>query len=276
MPSRRQRKVRAAAAAVADTRAVEVDIDSPLLTDEAINSMLVAYSNSGRHAMEAAEAACGDAEAWITTIIELIMADLERDIAQRGGLSFELAEIQQRIRAVFEDIWDGQIPTEIPEISDHSGNPIVMAAQAQGEAKIDKRVGTGTGARHPGARHPGARPTMEEMIVEARHRSKGTGGKAQEHKQSKGALEEDLGGRLRLPKPRSSGCIDEKVWSGAVETARGQVKQEYSVPGTLDAYYKKMCKPGKKLLAGEVHRRAQLLYDYRAGKAIYRENRKLK
>ena len=117
---------------------------------------------------------------------------------------------------------------------------------------------------------------MEEMIVEARHRSKGTGGKAQEHKQSKGALEEDLGGRLRLPKPRSSGCIDEKVWSGAVETARGQVKQEYSVPGTLDAYYKKMCKPGKKLLAGEVHRRAQLLYDYRAGKAIYRENRKLK
>lgn len=270
MPSRRQRKVRAAAAAVADTRAVEVDIDSPLLTDEAINSMLVAYSNSGRHAMEAAEAACGDADAWITTMVELIMADLECEVAQSGPFPFELDK--PRIRAAFEDNWDGRIP----EISDHSGDTIVMAAQAQGEEKIAKRVGTGTGARHPGARHPGARPTMEEMIVEARHRSKGTGGKAQEHKQSRGALEEDLGGRLRLPKPRSSGCIDEKVWSGAVETARGQVKKEYAIPGTLDAYYSKMWKPSRMLLAGEVHRRAQLLYDYRAGKAIYRENRKLK
>ena len=73
MPSRRQRKVRAAAAAVADTRAVEVDTDSPLLTDGAIYSMPVAYSNSGKHAMEAAEAACGDADAWITTMIELII-----------------------------------------------------------------------------------------------------------------------------------------------------------------------------------------------------------
>jgi hypothetical protein len=168
MPSRRQRKVRAAAAAVADTRAVEVDIDSPLLTDEAINSMLVAYSNSGRHAMEAAEAACGDADAWITTMIELIMADFEREVAQSGPFPFELDK--PRIRAVFEDNWDGQIP----EISDHSGNPIVMAAQAQGKAKIDKRVGTGTGVTGPGAQHPGARhtTTMEEMIVEAaKHRS---------------------------------------------------------------------------------------------------------
>ena len=72
------------------------------------------------------------------------------------------------------------------------------------------------------------------------------------------------------------GCIDEKVWSGAVETARAQVKKEYSIPRALDVYYNKMCKPGKQLLAGEIQRRAQLLYDYRAGKAIYRENRKQK
>ena len=72
----------------------------------------------------------------------------------------------------------------------------------------------------------------------AKHRSDGTSGKAQEQKRSKGALEEDLGGRQRLPKPISMGCIDEKVWSGAIgsETARGQVKKDYTVPGTLDAY----------------------------------------
>ena len=73
MPSRRQRKVRAAAAAVADTRAVEVDAGSLLLTDEAIYSMLIAYSNTGKPTLKAAEVACGDAEAWITTMIELII-----------------------------------------------------------------------------------------------------------------------------------------------------------------------------------------------------------
>ena len=61
-----------------------------------------------------------------------------------------------------------------------------------------------------------------------------------------------------------------------MDTARGQVKQEYFIPGGLDAYYSKMCKPGQLLLAGELHRRAQVVYDYRAGKAIYRYNRKQK
>ena len=116
------------------------------------------------------------------------------------------------LRAVFEGIWDGRVP----DTSESSGNPIVLAAKAQGklEAKIDKRVSIGTGVTGPGAQHPGARHTtaMEEMSVEAaKHRSEGTSGKAQEHKRSKGALEVDLGGRPRLPKPRSMGCIDEKV-----------------------------------------------------------------
>jgi len=57
-----------------------------------------------------------------------------------------------------------------------------------------------------------------------------------------------------------------------MKTARGQVKQEYFIPGGLDAYYSKMCKPGQLLLAGELHRRTQVVYDYRDGKAIYRYN----
>ena len=80
--------------------------------------------------------------------------------------------------AEFDDSWDGQVP----EVSNH----IVMTAQKQGQEKIARRVGTGTGATGPGAKHPGARPTMEEMIVEAKHRSvqrqkrQGTGAKAKQ------------------------------------------------------------------------------------------------
>jgi len=56
----------------------------------------------------------------------------------------------------------------------------------------------------------------------------------------------------------------------------GRLKRSILYQYTRDAYYNKMWKPRRQLLAGEIHRRAQLLYDYSAGKAIYRENRKLK
>ena len=57
----------------------------------------------------------------------------------------------------------------------------------------------------PGVRHAKAEP---------RPRSKGTGVPALEQKQSpkeNRTLESDLGGRTRLPKPRSIGYIDEGV-----------------------------------------------------------------
>ena len=61
MPSRRQRKTRAAGAAAADTQDVEVDPDFPYLTDEVIETFIVDCLNTGDHMLEAAEAACGDA-----------------------------------------------------------------------------------------------------------------------------------------------------------------------------------------------------------------------
>lgn len=133
--------------------------------------------------------------------------------------------------------------------------------------QIKERGSTGTGVINLGVKH---------MEMEQKRRGGSTRGQALEQMRRKGALEDDLGGRVRLPKPRSIGCIDEQVWAGAMEAARGQVKQEYGINETLDAYYVKMCKPGQLLLAGELHRRAQLIYDYRAGKAIYRENRRKK
>jgi hypothetical protein len=134
--------------------------------------------------------------------------------------------------------------------------------------EVKNRGETGTGATGPGVTDPGAKQ-------KPRHRSMNTGAEALDQKHSStGTLEHDLGGRTRKPKPRNAGYIDEKVWSGAKEAARGQVKQEHCIPGCLDAYYKKMCQPGQLLLADEVHRRTQAVYDYRAGQIVYRENRK--
>jgi len=271
MPSRRQRKARAAAAAAEDTQAgmVSSDLPHPSPVQVAVSDFY--HGNYEQHVTAAVAAANGDFEAYRSEMVSQVLQDYVAESQEVGHVVTHhmLQEVGPRMERAFGEWWDGQVPA--------SSDGMLMALHVEGQAKIARRVGKGTGAKGPGAKHPGAQPTMEEMIVEAKHRSEGKRGTAQEQKRSqKGALEEDLGGRQGLPKPRSMGCIDEKVWSGAVETARGQVKKEYAIPGTLDAYYIKMWKPSRMLLAGEVHRRAQLLYDYRAGKAIYRENRKLK
>lgn len=109
------------------------------------------------------------------------------------------------------------------------------------------------------------------------------GAQAQEQKHTKGgaqALEPtstlgvDLGGMSRMPKPRSSKGMNELVWADSMVDARSQVVVEYDVNGDLELYYHEMCKVGQKLMAQEVHRRCQAIYDYRAGKLLYRSNRK--
>ena len=56
--------------------------------------------------------------------------------------------------------------------------------------------------------------------------------------------------------------------------ALAQVKEEYRIRCDIEDYYSKMCQVGKTLLAEEVHRRTQAIYDYRAKKLVYRENRR--
>ena len=145
-----------------------------------------------------------------------------------------------------------------------------MPGKRSDTAGSKNRGGTGTGSTGPGGRRAKAEPRPGP-------RSKGTGVPALEQKQSpkeNRTLESDLGGRTRLPKPRSIKYIDEGVWSGAQEEACGQVKREYCIPEKLGAYYNKMCMPGQLLLAGEIHRRTQIVYDYRSKKVVYRENRR--
>ena len=80
----------------------------------------------------------------------------------------------------------------------------------------------------------------------------------------------------RLPKPRGMGdIIDEPVWDGAREKAMTEFQAEYGIE-CLNAYYDKMCSVGQRLAVKEIHRKTQSLYDYRVGKIISRENRRLK
>ena len=86
------------------------------------------------------------------------------------------------------------------------------------------------------------------------------------------ALNIALGGLTRLPKPRSLGPtakIDEDIWTGAMSTAKVEFEQEQEVTD-LDKLYSSICRVSRSLLAQELQRRAQRLYDYRAGKVFFK------
>lgn len=84
-----------------------------------------------------------------------------------------------------------------------------------------------------------------------------------------------MGQLERLPKPRSMKHkgIDEVIWSGALDTAQKEMATEFQVK-SVDEYYSSMCRVGKMLLASEVQRRTQKVYDYRASKKQSRQIRK--
>ena len=70
----------------------------------------------------------------------------------------------------------------------------------------------------------------------------------------------------RQPKPRSTKDIDETLWSVALLKAVDELKVYYGLNETLDEYYVKMCPAGKSLLANEIQRKTQSIYDYKATK----------
>ena len=75
-----------------------------------------------------------------------------------------------------------------------------------------------------------------------------------------------LSSQPRKPKPRSSSQVDEILWSQARTKAEEELKSEMQVEGTWEDYYLTMCKVGKCLLAAEVQRKTQSIYDYKATK----------
>jgi len=99
---------------------------------------------------------------------------------------------------------------------------------------------------------------------------------AKEAQPHTGQLGIDLGGRPRLPKPRKVREIDEIEWARATQTAYEQVVKEFGIKVELEMYYSTMCEVGQKLMAEDLHRRCQCIYDFRVGHKIYRANRKKK
>ena len=89
-----------------------------------------------------------------------------------------------------------------------------------------------------------------------------------------GNLGTDLGGRRRLPKPRSAVDIDEIKWSNARNTALKEVVEEFSVPYDVEEYYSKMCSVGKHALASVVHTKTQAIYDATMSNLIKRQSKK--
>jgi len=82
-----------------------------------------------------------------------------------------------------------------------------------------------------------------------------------------------LSGKRRQPKPRSVKDIDETVWSTSMLKALEEMQVKYGLNETIEEYYIKMCTVGKFLLADEVHRKTQSIYDYKATKLFQRSAR---
>jgi len=84
-----------------------------------------------------------------------------------------------------------------------------------------------------------------------------------------------LGAIKRLPKPRSKkdDDIDEMVWSSALQTACEELAVKYGVTNEWEEYYMKMCAVGRSLLAEEIQRKTQRIYDRRASKLQSKQNK---
>jgi len=140
-------------------------------------------------------------------------------------------------------------------------------------------------AAHVDVEHE-AQAFLQSLETEARHRPKGKeGAQSQETRPAKAELHTLANSKSTLTtalkakkkdrrsKPRSLGKIDSKLWAGAVDTAQERLKERFGIKD-IHAHYDKMCELGQYLLADKIQAEAQGLYDYRAGKQIYRKNRR--
>jgi len=90
-----------------------------------------------------------------------------------------------------------------------------------------------------------------------------------------GTLGIDLGGRTRLPKPRSSKVIDEIRWASSQQLSLKEVAAQYKIPGDTELYYSRMCRVGQQALVDAIQTKTQSIYDARSAQQISRAKRKL-
>ena len=105
---------------------------------------------------------------------------------------------------------------------------------------------------------PGLTKTHDERGVKARGQS------------TSDTLGLAISGMTRKPKPRAAPAVDEILWADARTKAGSEMKHEFQITTTLEEYYESMCRVGKTLIATELQRRTQRLYDYKATKQMSR------
>ena len=64
------------------------------------------------------------------------------------------------------------------------------------------------------------------------------------------------------------------MWAGALTKAREQMAEKFGGALDWEEKYEKMCEVGRVLLAEELHRTTQQIYDYRASKKFSRAKEK--
>ena len=61
------------------------------------------------------------------------------------------------------------------------------------------------------------------------------------------------------------------LWSTSLVTAEEELKTEFQIQMSMEEYYTKMCTLGKHLLADELNKRTQRIYDVRASRKFSKE-----
>ena len=91
-----------------------------------------------------------------------------------------------------------------------------------------------------------------------------------------GTLGFDLGGRIKLSKPRSLKVVDEIMWAAAQQLAIEEVAAQYGIEGDVELYYSNMCRVGQQAVAAVINIKTQSIYDARCAQRMSREKRKCK
>jgi hypothetical protein len=143
---------------------------------------------------------------------------------------------------------------------------VMMESSSESEdEQVREEVVLSTWARQNKARKQKAHSKATSVKLQ-----KKSGAEAPERKSS-ATLGIALTTMQRMPKPRSMQHVDELLWGKSQATAQEQLLTEFKI--NCEEYYTKMCEVGKVLLAQEIHRRTQAIYDYRASK-VFSKNKK--
>ena len=65
------------------------------------------------------------------------------------------------------------------------------------------------------------------------------------------------------------------MWAAAADKATSEIKKDFEVEMDLDEYYLGMCAMGRSLLAAEMQRETQGIYDFRASKLVSKKQKLL-